>query len=549
MMMNRSAFFIMLVLVFACIPGILPAGVHIDSLEEPVDLGSSLTGAWEFTGNDVQENRLYNTGASDWVTIPGFPHDWRDPSHAACTDSRTAWYRLRFTMDKDDISDRLMFQLGPVNDADQTYLNGVQIGATGTLNENGALPLSHGYDRIRVYSIPDGLLTEKNILAVRVQHYFPKEAGFRDHDSTVVIGKEQHVQRSFYLSQLLPLSVFVVIITLAVYFLILFIRSTSTFENLFLAFCCMVFGLYYVLTTQVKYILFDNFMFFKRIEYILVISALYLFANYVYFFFRHHLNGNTRLYNVVLPALDITCLLLLLPILVSDNIILWDWHMTHLVEPLWLFPVGFILYILIQLVVQKRKDAILILGIFIVCLLAVLNDVLVHRSVFQWGTISHWPFLFMIFSIQQLSTGRFYREELMTPEKLENETNKNNDTPWMSPVQVEKMEYVVRFLRENYREDISREGLAARLDLSPDHMSRLFKKYTGKKFGRVLNEMRISDALERLESTDEPIIDIAFSVGFESLRTFNRVFRDITGSTPSVHRSRTNNTSKNLLHF
>jgi len=543
--MNRSAFFILLVLVFACIPGILPAGVHISTLDEPVDLGNSVKGAWEFTGNDVRANRFYNSGDSSWLPIPGFPHDWRNPSNAACTNSRTAWYRLRFTMDKDAISDRLLLRLGPVNDADQTYLNGVQIGATGTINENGALPLSHGYDRIRMYSIPVGLLAEKNLLAVRIQHYFPGEAGFRDHDSTVVIGKEQQVQRSFYRSQLLPLSVFVVIITLAVYFIILFFRSTSTIGNLFLALCCITFGLYYVLTTQVKYIIFDNFMLFKRIEYILVITALYLFANYVYFSFRHHLNGNTRLYNVILPALNITCILLLLPILVSENIILWDWHMTHLVEPLWLFPMGFTLWILISLVSHKRKDAVLILGIFIVCILAVLHDILVHRSVLQWGTISQWPFLFMIFSIQQLSTGTFYRDELMTPYRLQHAGKDIEDNHSMSPARVEKMEHIIRFLQENYREDISREGLAAHLDLSPDHMSRLFKKYTGKKFGRVINEMRISDALERLESTDEPVIDIAFSVGFESLRTFNRVFRDITGTTPTVYRNGSNNNVKN----
>ncbi len=545
MVMNRSAFFILLVSIFTCIPGILPAGVHINSLDAPVDLGISVTGSWEFTGNDVQENRFYNTGNSSWVTLPGFPHDWRNPSHAACTDSRTAWYRLRFNMDKDTINQRLMLRLGPVNDADETYLNGELIGETGTINEKGALPLSHGYDRVRMYSIPDGLLAEKNVLAVRIQHYFPREAGFRDHDSTVVIGKEQQVQRSFYRSQLLPLSVFVVIITLALYFLILFFRSTSTLENLFLALCCMSFGLYYVLTTQVKYILFENFMFFKRFEYMLVIAALYLFANYVYFFFRQHLNGKTRLYNVILPSLNITCLLLLLPVLVSDNIILWDWHMTHLVEPLWLFPMGFALWILVRLVLQKRKDAILILGIFIICIMAVVNDILVHRSVFHWGTISQWPFLFMVFSIQQLSTRTFYREELMTPGRLQHSGKDIEDNHSMSSAQVEKMEYIILFLGENYREDISREGLAARLDLSPDHMSRLFKKYTGKKFGRAINEMRISDALIRLESTEESVIDIAFSVGFESLRTFNRVFRDITGTTPTVYRESSNRDNKN----
>mgnify|MGYP001175553632 CR=1 FL=1 len=97
----------------------------------------------------------------------------------------------------------------------------------------------------------------------------------------------------------------------------------------------------------------------------------------------------------------------------------------------------------------------------------------------------------------------------------------------------EKVARVVEFIAENFTADISREGLAAAVDLSPDHLSRAFNKVTGRRIDEHINELRIEEAKRRLRETDETVISIAMGVGFESVRTFNKVFAKIAGMPPT----------------
>ena len=103
---------------------------------------------------------------------------------------------------------------------------------------------------------------------------------------------------------------------------------------------------------------------------------------------------------------------------------------------------------------------------------------------------------------------------------------------------LQKINKAIAYLQENYRSDISREGLAASLDLNPDYLGKVFKTFTNKKISEYINELRIKDAAKQLKETKKNVIDIAFSVGFETLRTFNRSFLKITGLTPKQYRGK-----------
>lgn len=73
--------------------------------------------------------------------------------------------------------------------------------------------------------------------------------------------------------------------------------------------------------------------------------------------------------------------------------------------------------------------------------------------------------------------------------------------------------------------------------MSPVRFGKAFKAYTGKKLGDYINELRVRDAKQLLEAGEMPISEIAFEVGFESLRSFNRVFYKQTGMTPTDYRT------------
>ncbi len=113
---------------------------------------------------------------------------------------------------------------------------------------------------------------------------------------------------------------------------------------------------------------------------------------------------------------------------------------------------------------------------------------------------------------------------------------KKNDL-MISRTSVEKIEKVINLINKNYNNDISREYLATAVEMNPDHLSRIFNKVTGKRIDSYINEVRIAKARIDLINTRNPIIKIAMDAGFENLRTFNRLFKEVEGMTPKEFRA------------
>ena len=89
-----------------------------------------------------------------------------------------------------------------------------------------------------------------------------------------------------------------------------------------------------------------------------------------------------------------------------------------------------------------------------------------------------------------------------------------------------------------YAKPLDVEALARGVHVSAGHLSRAFKAAYGESPYSYLMTRRIERAMFLLRSTDRSVTDICMDVGFSSLGTFSRVFRDIVGEPPSVHRRR-----------
>jgi transcriptional regulator GlxA family with amidase domain len=87
-------------------------------------------------------------------------------------------------------------------------------------------------------------------------------------------------------------------------------------------------------------------------------------------------------------------------------------------------------------------------------------------------------------------------------------------------------------------EDWPVERLANVSGVSDAHFARSFKEAFGVPPHRYLLTRRIERAKALLRDSDAPIIEIAFQTGWNSLGTFGRVFRDVTGESPSAPRAR-----------
>jgi AraC-like DNA-binding protein len=96
---------------------------------------------------------------------------------------------------------------------------------------------------------------------------------------------------------------------------------------------------------------------------------------------------------------------------------------------------------------------------------------------------------------------------------------------------------IVSYCTQNYQNELSLEGMAKKLHISKYHISHLFGQKLKIGFNDFINSMRIDDACNRLRSTDETITEIAFQVGFSSIRSFNRAFCKQMAVTPSAYRA------------
>jgi AraC-like DNA-binding protein len=89
-----------------------------------------------------------------------------------------------------------------------------------------------------------------------------------------------------------------------------------------------------------------------------------------------------------------------------------------------------------------------------------------------------------------------------------------------------------------YAEPLDVATLARIAFVSEAHFIRTFRATFGETPNRYLQRRRVERAMFLLRSTDQRVTDICMAVGFSSLGTFSRVFRDVVGEPPSVYRRR-----------
>lgn len=96
-----------------------------------------------------------------------------------------------------------------------------------------------------------------------------------------------------------------------------------------------------------------------------------------------------------------------------------------------------------------------------------------------------------------------------------------------------RMGEVIHYINQHYMENITLENLAAAFYISPYYLCREFKKHTYSTIIQYVNNVRIIHAQRMFLETDKNITDISREVGFSNITHFNRVFKSITGMSPS----------------
>ena len=162
-----------LALLRRAIPAAPGSGRVVGAMHEATELAPAiassdgvhaLTGTWRFRTGDDPAYAAAGFDDSVWETI-AVPGTWELAGRPEY--DGFAWYRLRFTLPAGGSArDAAWLELGKLDDADETFVNGTAVGRT------GAFPPSFAGDRdaYRRYAIPAGTLIRggENVLAVRV---------------------------------------------------------------------------------------------------------------------------------------------------------------------------------------------------------------------------------------------------------------------------------------------------------------------------------------------------------------------------------------------
>ncbi|EEJ72640.1 helix-turn-helix domain-containing protein [Lactobacillus ultunensis] len=105
---------------------------------------------------------------------------------------------------------------------------------------------------------------------------------------------------------------------------------------------------------------------------------------------------------------------------------------------------------------------------------------------------------------------------------------------------------IKNFVQQNFTENITLEKTAQELNITPQYLSNYFKDHFRTTYIHYLNELRLDKSIQLLNDSNYKIVNVAFDSGFNSVSTFNRLFKNRYGISPLVWRKK-NNINKDEL--
>src|SRR5215470_8544426 len=95
-----------------------------------------------------------------------------------------------------------------------------------------------------------------------------------------------------------------------------------------------------------------------------------------------------------------------------------------------------------------------------------------------------------------------------------------------------------KYIEEYSREELSLTKVARVVNMNANYLSENFKQVTGTNFVEYIARTRFANACDLLHNSNARISEIAFAAGFQSLSQFNRVFKRLSGTSPTDYRGR-----------
>lgn len=95
---------------------------------------------------------------------------------------------------------------------------------------------------------------------------------------------------------------------------------------------------------------------------------------------------------------------------------------------------------------------------------------------------------------------------------------------------------VIKYININFTEEISLSSIAEKMYMHPSHLARKFKSETNETISSFINKRRIREAKFLLINRKLSIEDVAYSVGYNNVKYFYKIFKQIENITPTEYK-------------
>ncbi|PJZ55003.1 SpoIIE family protein phosphatase [Leptospira adleri] len=385
---------LIILFILSCEPEFKPA-TKTDS-----DSVLDLSGDWEIETiqrEGIPETSFPKNKITKTVKIPSNLVDWvKSPNEAIL---------LRKTFTK--TAKNQVFQtlsLGKISDGARVVLNGTELQETLFSSYRKSIP--QGYDRIRIYSIPQEIVLDSNTIEVRILPYFDYEFGILS--GPISIGSSATVWQEYCFSEMGGLLLFSSFLLIGGFFLFLSFREKLKNENFYFGFFLVFFSCYQISLSQFKYLTGLEVLYLKKLEYSFLLFLFPLFCRFLASFLKKPIPR-------IQTFLEMLSFILFLSFWFLTTVSSIDWSNRYLHQCLWIGYVGLSLGWILPSLGKRKESRKILLGItFLVLCLGV--DVLSERGNFSMIRLSGFGVSGFLFFLTLILADKFVgmKEKLKT---------------------------------------------------------------------------------------------------------------------------------------
>ncbi|HQI18885.1 MAG TPA: 7TM diverse intracellular signaling domain-containing protein, partial [Leptospiraceae bacterium] len=287
--------------------------------ESPIQLETSRDQQWQITSDEIdpeaETRAFFSEARTSDQTVVWLPV--QVPGERRGAKPGTIWLRTTLNL-KEKPTSSLAFRAGIIRDRDRVFINGNLIGSTGEWDASAP----QAFDRSRLYEVkPDVFRTGDNLILIQIQGTPELPPAIRF--GPLSLGTIQDALTRQASTAYMHGALTVVYLTIASYFLFLFLKRSEERDNLYFGLFTILVAIFTFLQSELKYQIQLSFMTFKKIELIAQFASVPAYFAFIQAFFPERRERDRGVLKVIgLSGYGIIALACIL-VAATSNLSIW----------------------------------------------------------------------------------------------------------------------------------------------------------------------------------------------------------------------------------